>query len=120
MRSPRPCKPPLQNKDDSHSFGGSLNDHSHTGPNLQIIPCLNQHIPQSILNGFPLLLITLITSTYLLANGHVNLCDDYHLVMKGEGCNLIRGPILLCAIMVRVPFYYLNCCFNTVEEMGSK
>lgn len=90
MRSPRSGKPPLQNQDNSHSFGGSLNDHSHTGPNLQIIPCLNQHIPQSIQNGFPLLLITLITSTYLLANGNVNLCDDYRLAMKREGCNWIR------------------------------
>lgn len=90
MRGPHSCKPPLQNKDNSHSFGGSLNDHSHTGLNLRIIPCLNQHIPQSILNGFPLLLITLITSAYLLANVHVNLGDDYHFAMKEEGCNLIR------------------------------
>lgn len=90
MRSPHSCKPPLQNKDNSHSFGGSLNDHSHTVLNLQIIPCLNQHIPQSILNGLPLLLITLITSTYLLANVHVGLCDDYHLAMKEVGYNLIR------------------------------
>lgn len=120
MRSPHSCKPPLQNKDNSHSFEGSLNDHSHTGLNLQIIPCLNQHIPQSILNGFPLLLITLITSTYLLANGHVNLCDDYHLAMKGEGCNLIRVQYCFAQLWSSntCSFYYLNCCFNTVKYCG--
>lgn len=66
LRSPQSHKLQLLSKDGSHSCERSLNDHSHTVLNLQITPCLNQHIPQSILNGFPLLLITLITSTYFI------------------------------------------------------
>lgn len=121
MRSPHQHKPPLQNKDNSHSFSGSLNDHSHTGLNLQIKPCLNQHIPQSILNRFPFPLITLITSTYLLANAFAGLWDDYHLAMKGRGYNLIRVQYCFAQLQSdnMYSFFIIQInCFNSVECQG--
>lgn len=104
LRSPQSRKLRLH-EDGSHSFGGSPNDHSHTVLNFQITPCLKQHIPQSILNGFPLPLITLITSTYLLADVCVNLQlswkeEEHHFT---EGRNKREAPVLLLLCPRRLP-----------------